>query len=160
MPGLSLVEMLVVLAVASILCASALPSFGELLRGHAMTAASSQWMASLQRARAEAMRRGVPVTVVAAETGGWNAGWTLFRDENGNRALDRDEEVLYAYGPIAETLNVKLNFAGKPMQFHPNGRPLQSGHVLLTLGPMRRKVIVNMLGRSRVCNPDQPAGSC
>ena len=153
--GLSLIELLVVLAVASLLFSIALPSMEQLLRAQALRAASSQWIASLQRARAEALRSGSAVDILPIDSSQWHRGWNLARDVNRNRAFDGDDELLYAYGPLSSGLTTTFNFAGRPLRYQPNGRPLQSGHLLLTMGSMRRKVIVSMLGRPRVCDPDQ-----
>lgn len=152
--------MLVVLAIASILLSAALPSWQSLLRNQSLKAAASQWMASLQRARATAMRGGTTVDIVATQPGNWNQGWVLARDANSNGMADHGEERLYAYGPIADAIDVSLHFGGKALGFQANGRPLQSGHVLLSAGTLRRKLVINMLGRPRLCDPDAQDLSC
>ena len=152
--------MLVVLVIASILLSAALPSWQSLLRNQSLKAAANEWMASLQRARATAMRSGMTVDILATQSGNWNQGWVLTHDANGNRRIDKGEDRLHAYGPIADSIDVSLNFGGKALGFQANGRPLQSGHVLLTAGAQRRKLIINMLGRPRLCDPDAQDLSC
>lgn len=158
--GLSLIEMLVVLTIVSILLSAAVPSYQELLRNQALKAAASEWMASIQRARSTAVRSGTTVDILATQAQDWNRGWVVARDTNDNRSLDSGEQKLHAYGPIPDNIEVTLRFNGKPLQFRPSGRPAQSGHVLLAAGALRRKIIVNMLGRPRLCDPDLAGADC
>jgi type IV fimbrial biogenesis protein FimT len=158
---MSLVEMLCVLGVASILLVGTLPSWRDILRSQALKAASAMWMACLSQARAHALRSGAPVAVLPVVPADWNQGWRLVRDANANQALDAGEEILHAYGPIAGSVNISVDFGSdKPPQFLPSGRPRQAGTVLLTAGPQRRKLVVNLLGRTRACDPDAAGADC
>jgi hypothetical protein len=51
-------------------------------------------------------------------------------------------------------MKTEINFGKQALQFQATGRPRQAGHVLLELEGVRRKLIVNMLGRPRLCDPD------
>lgn len=85
--GFTLVELAVTLAVAAILLALATPSFAELLRRNRLAAANNELVTALQIARAEALRRGRPVSVCAssderscAGSKDWATGWVVFED--------------------------------------------------------------------------------
>lgn len=157
--GVSLIELLAVLAMVSILLSAGMPAWQDMMRSLALKGAVSEWMASLHRARAEALRRGLAVDVLPLQAGNWNPGWVLARDANGNRVVDATEERFQSYGPMNDAIRASINFGGKPLQFQASGRPLQAGHVSLVSGAVRRKIVLNMLGRVRVCEPGADA-SC
>jgi len=54
---------------------------------------------------------------------------------------------------MSDAIRASISFGGKPLQFQASGRPLQAGHVLLVSGAVQRKIVLNMLGRVRVCEP-------
>lgn len=74
--GFTLVELMVVLAIAVILMSIAAPSFRELVAGQRIKAAASDLAASLIYARSEAIKRNSTVSVVAGADG-WASGWTV-----------------------------------------------------------------------------------
>ena len=85
--GFTLVELAVTLAVAAILLALATPSFAELLRRNRLAAANNELVTALNVARAEALRRGRPVSICAsadqrscAGNADWGTGWVVFED--------------------------------------------------------------------------------
>jgi type IV fimbrial biogenesis protein FimT len=151
--GISLVECLVTLAVTAVLANAAYPAWQSLHRHQAMKAAAAQWMACLVRARSEALQTGTELTVLPMPAG-WSAGWVLTRDANGNGVLDPGEEKLHVYGPAPPAMKTEINFGKQGVQFQASGRPVQAGHIMLELEGVRRKLVVNMLGRPRLCDPD------
>ena len=91
--GFTLVEVLVVVAILGILIAIAMPSFTATIRRFRADAIRDDLLASLQLARSEAMRSGLPVTITrtptsatcAADTstaGVWTCGWQIFDGAN------------------------------------------------------------------------------
>lgn len=85
--GFTLVELVVTLAVAALLLTLALPSFAELLRRNRLATANNELVTALHVARAEALRRGRPVSVCAssnqrscAGSTDWTTGWVVFED--------------------------------------------------------------------------------
>ena len=85
--GFTLVELAVTVAVAAILLALATPSFAELLRRNRLAAANNELVTALNVARAEALRRGRPVSICAsanqrscADSSNWATGWVVFED--------------------------------------------------------------------------------
>lgn len=98
--GFSLVEMLVVMAVLGVLSALAAPSFAGLIERYRIDAVHDELLASLQLARVEAIRQGVPI-VMERQTGcgtvldsgrNWSCGWQLYADLNGNFNRDAPSE--------------------------------------------------------------------
>lgn len=69
---------MITIAVASVLVAAALPSFGRFVRDQRVKTATTDVYASIVYARSEAIKRGADVQVVpAAGTTNWAQGWTV-----------------------------------------------------------------------------------
>lgn len=83
--GFSLIELMVVLAIAAILSAMAAPSFRGLIANTRIQSVASDLQAGLLLARSEAVKRNATVQVVAEE-GGWVHGWSV-QDADGNVLL-------------------------------------------------------------------------
>lgn len=99
--GVSLVEVLVTVGIASVLSVMALPSLGNLVAQFRESSMASAFAASVYRARNEAIHRNARVALCksangesCSTVGGWEQGWMLFHDANNNAALDPGEELL------------------------------------------------------------------
>lgn len=74
--GFTLPELLAVVAVMAILATVAAPSFSELIASQRAKGAASDMFGSLLRARSEAIKRNVEVTL-APSGEGWEDGWSI-----------------------------------------------------------------------------------
>jgi type IV fimbrial biogenesis protein FimT len=91
--GFGLVELIVTLSIAAILAAIALPSFREFMIRLNVTETTNELVGALNTARTEAVKRGVPVAVVA--TGGdWSGGWSIVPDDNRNDDFSDDTPMM------------------------------------------------------------------
>lgn len=66
-----------------------------------MTAQTNQFIASLTRARSDAIKREIPVTLcksanglTCAPDGNWADGWIVFADEDTRGTLDGNDEII------------------------------------------------------------------
>ncbi len=100
--GFTLVELMVTIVIAGILLMIAVPSFVSLTQTNRVAAEINGLSASLQFARAEAVKEGLPVTVCVSTTGTgcaaastpWQSGWIVFSDANGNQTVNPGDLVL------------------------------------------------------------------
>lgn len=145
--GFSLIELIVTMAVAAILLATAVPAFSNLTAQNQLAAASNAVRGALMVAREMAVMRGRPVSLCAGEpvngcSGNWSAGqWLVFRDSNHSGDLDANETVLQHGG---------VPGAGQAVSIDGNG-PLRSALVYMPLGHAERVSGAFGAGRLRLC---------
>ena len=146
--GFTLYELLVTLVVGGILFGIGVPNFMAFQRNNAMVAATNTLVSGIYLARAEAVKRGVPVTLCGSNNplaaapacgAGGNGGFIVFVDENGNvdglnapiltdatdgnANRDANEPVLMQRDAPGGTINV-LGDGGQYITYAPNGFPV------------------------------------
>lgn len=83
--GLSLIEILVVVAIVAILAATGIPSFNEWIQNTQIRTAAESIASGLQSARAEAIRRSTPIEFTLTGNGGaGETGWQIVERNTGN----------------------------------------------------------------------------
>ena len=99
--GTTLVELLVVLAIAAIVLSMSAPSFHSLIASMRLKAVSELMVAHLHFARSEAIKRNARVVLCKStdgkqcvSMGGWEQGWIVFHDANDNAQVDSQETIL------------------------------------------------------------------
>lgn len=82
--GFTLVELLVTLAVLSILMTVGIPGFQNFIESNRLTGVTNDLVGALNYARSEAVKRGVPVVLCktangtsCATSGNWEGGWLV-----------------------------------------------------------------------------------
>jgi type IV fimbrial biogenesis protein FimT len=108
--GLSLIELLTAMSIASILTAVAVPSFKYVTTSNRLTGEVNALLADMQYARAEAIREGQTVTICSSTDGAtcagsttWNQGWIVFSDVNNDGTVDPGDTVLRVQKSFAST---------------------------------------------------------
>jgi type IV fimbrial biogenesis protein FimT len=165
--GVTLVELLVVLALAGTLLGVAAPSYHDMLRRQQLRAAVNDLVAAIDLTRSQALARGRPVMLTPREPGGidWQLGWVVFVDADGNRRPGVDEPMLFQRGPLPDGVRMAAAFSSNAppayLAYNGAGRSCSAGNSLaarwgtlsLALGDNARNIKINMLGRLRVCDP-------
>ena len=77
--GFTLIELMVVVAIAAILASLAAPSFKSFVSGQRVKTAASDFAMAAILARSEAIKRNANVTITPATSGatGWKDGWSV-----------------------------------------------------------------------------------
>ena len=165
--GITLVELLTVLALAGILLATAAPSYRQMIERQQLRTAVTDLVAAIDLTRSQALARGRIVMLAPLDPGGidWRGGWIVFVDANDNRRPDADETIIFQRGPLAAGLRMSVSFTSKAppayVAYNGAGRSCSAGNSLvarwgtlsLALGEHERNIKINMLGRLRVCDP-------
>jgi type IV fimbrial biogenesis protein FimT len=104
--GFTLIEMLATIGVATVLLAAATPSFMQMNRNSRIITYTNDFVSSMNFARAEAIRRGSPVTLCHSNdnktcSGVWSNGWITFADPNANKVVDADEPLLRVHEALS-----------------------------------------------------------
>ena len=181
--GFTLIELMVTLAIGSILMLIAVPSFQTYRRNSELTTATNTLFSAINAARGEAMKRGMSAMVVAGTTddtanppnaSNWNTGFIVFIDTDRNQEYNATDAVVSTQAPLPAYMTViGNNTAGlstKPyIMFDPSGysktRGGAFGALALTLKrndldvgsvtppDQTRLIIISSTGRARVCRP-------
>ena len=172
--GHTLLELLAVLAMAALLAAAAMPGLQQVLARQQVRAAATDLFSAIELTRAQAMARGQRVLLMPAGPGGtdWGTGWLAFIDRNANLGFDDGDELLLRQGPLPAGIAAQFAFSSATAPFYiayngagrscsaTNSLAARWGTLSLTLGKQVRHIKINMLGRVRVCDPQQQAANC
>ena len=172
--GVSLIELLVVLLLATILLGVAVPNYRAALERQQLRIAVNDLVAAINLTRSHAIARGGQVLLAPTDPAGvaWRLGWMVFVDDNGNRRPDAGELLLLRHGPIAEGVTIATVFSSSAatqyLAYNSAGRACSASNSLaarwgtlsLTHGDSTRNIKINMLGRVRVCDPAVDGASC
>lgn len=109
--GVTLIELMVVLAVSAILLSIGIPGFASFIGGSRLASATNELVSSLHLARSEAIKRNSRAAlcksasgVACSTSGGWQQGWIVFHDVNNNAALDAGEAVVLTQPALPSNL--------------------------------------------------------
>ena len=173
--GFSLVELLAVLAVSAILLSIAVPSFSGLVRSTQVSSASSDLLASLLLARSEAMKRRHRVSLCKSADGlsctaggGWEQGWIVFADPDGDGQRDAGELILQVQWPAPDGLRLTgTGSVARYVSYAANGGTklagggFQAGTLTVCSTSAKagkaRQIVVNATGRPRTQTAQLPA---
>ena len=170
--GFTLIELMVTIAIASILLLIATPSFVAFQRNSELTSTANSFIAAVNATRGEAMKVGRHAMAVPADGTNWGSGWTVFVDNNGNSALNATtDRIVLQQAALASyfTASGSGSAGSSPpyVLFDASGytRTKTAGFGALTLTITRndlsgadqtaqtRRIVIAKTGRARVCRP-------
>ncbi len=163
--GFTLLELIVALGILGLTMAFAVPSFDALISNNRISSGASDFVGSLQLAKAESAARTTPATICkkniagtgCVTTGDWQQGWIVFSDINGNAAVDAGDAVVLNH----EALDTRITFNGtagvtNSITFRPSGSTSITGAQVLNMCDARgfaesaKGILVTITGRGNV----------
>jgi type IV fimbrial biogenesis protein FimT len=188
-PGFTLIELMVTLAIVTVLLVLAVPSLQDATLNTQLRAQSNALLASLQLARSEAIKRNARVVVcktadwtatdpACTTSNGWEQGWIVFHDCDNDANRDTNtcpggtaETVIDRHQPLANGFLLRGggNVANY-ISFKPSGSTLmtsgafQSGSLTLCRSPPAfssagKQIVISAVGRARICDTN-PLTAC
>lgn len=114
--GITLMELLMVLAILGVLVGVGIPSMRSMVRSFELTSASNDLLGGLLLARTEALKRNSRGVICkssdgeyCALAGGWEQGWMVFHDANNNGMRDLGEVLIERQQALASELRINGN---------------------------------------------------
>ncbi|HID81765.1 MAG TPA: prepilin-type N-terminal cleavage/methylation domain-containing protein [Chromatiales bacterium] len=92
--GVTLVELMVVIAIVAITLTIGVPSMRNMIANNRSSSQAINFVASLNLARSEAVKRGSTVSMAATDGANWENGWQIWDDQNGDGNVDAGETIL------------------------------------------------------------------
>ncbi len=118
MLGFTMIELMITIAIATILLALAIPNLTRFIRQSQYTSAGNELVTGFNYARNEAINRQRAVAI-AANGGAWINGWQAFLDTNRNAVFDGTDVVL-RQGNAITGIDITSSFTAAA--FDQNGR--------------------------------------
>jgi len=142
--GFTLPELMIVLAVAGILAALAVPSFQSLTQSQQAKNASFELFSSLSLARSEAIKHNGNVTLTA-NAAGWGQGWTITKVlADGTTVTIKSQTALKGVGITlgpASVVYARTGRAAPAATFQIDVSPVDTG--------LRRCIYIGLTGMPR-----------
>jgi len=165
--GFTLLELMVALAVVSILLVVGLPSFSATVRQNCTVTTANSLLTVLTAARSEALKRDRTVTLcpspdgsrcATAAGGSWDPGYLMFVDNNGDQVYGGSpaEPLLKVERPLSTCAQITKNGERPYIRYNGLGRMLDAATftVTSTTGTRyERRVVISPTGRPRVERP-------
>jgi len=115
--GVTLIELMVGIAVLSILLLVGVPSFRTMAAANRLTTSTNDVVSAMALARSEAIRRGLRVTVcksangaACTTAGAWEQGWIVFVDTaraTANPSVDAGESIIAVSGAHPANITIQ-----------------------------------------------------
>jgi type IV fimbrial biogenesis protein FimT len=124
--GLTLPELLISLALISLLALTALEFLPQFIHANRMAGEVNRFLTALQLARSEAVKQGRRLVLCpqakrhrCARHANWKNGWLLFASED--RERDPNETLILAEPPLADYLSMRSGNRRKRVVYQPDG---------------------------------------
>ena len=161
--GFTLVELMIVLALLSLLLSLGLPAFQQLQISTRIQVQVHRLLASIVLTRSEAIKRNLPVVMCATPNGDecsgvFADGWMIFVDSDSDRQRDSNEELIRVEAALPDGYTVTNRAATRNANEQISYRPDGSARRNLTLMVCSSQrpdiaswsVVLNLVGRPRL----------
>lgn len=162
--GFTLIEMLVTITLMSIALTVAIPSYKSMIANNRSAVEVNRFLASINIARSEAVKRGVPIGLCARKlprtlpescsgSNDWSTGWILFTDKSGTAGvMDGSDALLYAWG--APDGNPTVSASAPSIQYLSTGDMRSAASFSYFFpgckGDEKRVITISMTGRAAI----------
>ncbi|CAG1020655.1 hypothetical protein MTYM_00425 [Methylococcales bacterium] len=135
--GVTLIELMIALAVLSILLSIAVPSFRQSIISNRLTTVTNEFMAAINFARSEAIKLGQSVTLCKSTDGSscstvntvyWEDGWIVFADANADGDLDVGETLLRVWPALQSPYSLRSSAFPNFLRYNPQGAASNNGN--------------------------------
>jgi len=169
--GFTLIELMVTVAIAAVLLVVAVPSFVSFQRNSELTSATNSFVAAVNAARGEAMKRGMNAMLVPATGTDWSSGWTVFVDQDRSGGLNTGDTTVVQQPALSSYFSATGHGTASEtpayIMFDASGyaKTKTAGFGALTITIARndlsdtanteqtRRVVIAKSGRARACKP-------
>lgn len=171
--GFTLFELVIAMTISALLITVAIPSFVTVVRNSNQVGAANEFLSSLHLARDLAITRNARVTVCTSASGeacqdvGWDEGWIVFEDSDGNGQVNGDEIIDRAVSEVPVPSITSPQFPNA-IVYRPNGR-VMAGAIANNTGELTfcddrgaehaRVAIIEMSGRPRISRHGMDGGA-
>ena len=124
--GFTLLELLMTLALVSIVAAFGIPSMNEFIKNDRLSTQINTLVGHLAYARSQAVTSHLPVVVCASSnqttcsSGNWADGWIIFTDIDNDGDVSAGEELLRVQQPLSGN-NTLVNSVGNSVVYDSRG---------------------------------------
>ncbi len=166
--GLTLVELMIVLAVLAVSLSVGTPLFQDQIHSNRLRAEASRFLGAINLARSEAVMRNVAVSICPSAmaitgqakcSGAYSGGWIVYANADRDKVVDADaDEVLQVFEGLPSGYRL-TNRSGKTMAFElinylPDGSS-HSSRTLMFCSPQGTSqpslsIVINIVGRARL----------
>ena len=160
--GVTLVELLMVLAIMGVLLTLAAPTFADAIRNNRLTSQVNRMVFALTLGRSEAVKRAGPVTLCKSSTAAgctpaaqWHEGWIAFADADRDQVYDPGdgESLLRIDEALIDGYSLRGSSAiADAVTFDANGTSQVQGTFVVCLGERidhARLTGISLAGRIR-----------
>jgi type IV fimbrial biogenesis protein FimT len=123
--GFTLIELMITIAIAAILAGLAAPAFQGVIANNRLKSHSSAIYSALLLARSEAIKRNTSVALcksidgaACVSTGGWQQGWIVFHDANGDGVHQVAETIVQRATGLSGDFSVDSTVSGSSTAVH------------------------------------------
>lgn len=157
--GFTLIELMVTIAIGTILMLTAVPSFVAFQRNAQLSDAVSGFVGAANAARANAMKQGINTYLVPATGTAWSTGWMVYADTNWNGVYNADvDSVIFTREAPSADVTIVSNLAGQSLMFNGSGYPRVVGGsfnigtmTMSNITPRSISITIDAAGRIRSC---------
>ena len=172
--GFTLFELIITLAIAAVVVGVAAPSFSNMIQDNRLSGQSLDFIAALNLARSEAIKRSVQVTLCKSanganctNAGNWGQGWIVFVESVAiNATRDANEPILRVHSNLAgnNRLTGNANFIDA-ISYLPSGDIVGLAGTLALCDSrnddaLSPAIAINTTGRPRLTRVDQTTMTC